>query len=328
MGRLKELFKDINESAERISRITGRGKLSLKMDMLSCLLKYKASPNNYEKFEFYRLKRAKRKTYVTYGISRKMITRFNAPEDIDCFEDKLKFAELFGEFYKREYLDSSKMSYDEFSKFCEGKEKFICKPNGGSQGANICVYRTDDIEKTFNEIKSKQGKYIIEEWISQHEDLSKIYPNAVNCFRIITVFDGNDVNLLTGGITFGVSTEIANGSQPSIVAPVDFNTGIIHKPAATFGSELYENHPTTGARILGVKVPFWNEILKMLDSACRKVPTVGYIGWDVAITPCGPVIIEGNTTPGYKYYQIPAHLSDGIGNKDVYAVHLKRKKTK
>ena len=188
MGRLKELFKDINESAARISKITGRGKLSLKIDMLSCLLKYKASPNNYEKFEFYRLKRAKRKTYVTYGISRKMITRFNAP--------------------------------------------------------------------------------------------------------------------------------------------VDFNTGIIHKPAATFGSELYENHPTTGARILGVKVPFWNEILKMLDSACRKVPTVRYIGWDVAITPCGPVIIEGNTTPGYKYYQIPAHLSDGIGNKDLYAVHLKRKKTK
>ena len=33
MGRLKELFKDINESAARISKITGRGKLSLKTYM-------------------------------------------------------------------------------------------------------------------------------------------------------------------------------------------------------------------------------------------------------------------------------------------------------
>lgn len=32
----------------------------------------------------------------------------------------------------------------------------------------------------------------------------------------------------------------------------------------------------------------------------------------------GPILIEGNTTPGYKYYQIPAHMDDKCGNTLIY----------
>ena len=56
----------------------------------------------------------------------------------------------------------------------------------------------------------------------------------------------------------------------------------------------------------------------MLKKATALVPEVGYIGWDIAITPTGPIIIEGNTTPGYKYYQIPIHMDNKIGNKKRY----------
>ena len=56
----------------------------------------------------------------------------------------------------------------------------------------------------------------------------------------------------------------------------------------------------------------------MLKKAAKEVPEVAYVGWDIAITPEGPVLIEGNTTPGYRYYQIPAHMQDNIGNKKRY----------
>ena len=37
-----------------------------------------------------------------------------------------------------------------------------------------------------------------------------------------------------------------------------------------------------------------------------------------------PIIIEGNTTPGYRYYQIPVHMDKG-GNRAVYEACLKKK---
>ena len=320
MIKIKSLLKELNSNAVKISEQTNKSKFLLKLDMLYCLLRYLASPNNYEEFEFYNLTAAQRKTYVTYGISRKMIKSFNNPKDIYVFEDKFAFADTFKDLYGRKYLNASSMSYNEFLSFCQGQDKFICKPADGSQGAGITVYHINKNEKElFDEIKSKySNNYILEEWIKQHPTLSNIYPNAVNCLRIITVYNGKETKFLTGGVTFGISTEIANGSQPSIIAPVDFKTGILNKPAATFGSKLYENHPTTNAKILGVQLPYWKEIIEMLNTAAAKVPTVGYIGWDIAITPTGPIIIEGNTTPGYKYYQIPSHLNDGIGNRAIY----------
>ena len=40
---------------------------------------------------------------------------------------------------------------------------------------------------------------------------------------------------------------------------------------------------------------------------------VRYIGWDVCITPDGPVLIEGNDYPGYDFWQLPEHTPDKIG---------------
>lgn len=323
LSKIKITYKGIAEKSAQISVSMGKNKALIMLDMLYCLLKYKASPNNYEKFEFYHLDRKKRNTYVTYGISKQMINKFNNPAYIDVFENKLKFAEAFSDMFNRDYLSVSKMSEQEFERFCQGKEKFICKPYLGSQGADIKVYHKDEAKDIYTEIKELYPEgFMLEEWIPQHAVLSEIYPDAVNCLRIITVFDGKETHLVTGGVTFGTETEIANGSQPSIVAPVDFKTGIMTS-AATFGSSLYENHPKTKRKINGVKLPYWEETVALLNEACKRVPEVRYIGWDIAITPDGPVLIEGNTTPGYKYYQIPVHLVNGVGNKSKYIKYLR-----
>ena len=38
-----------------------------------------------------------------------------------------------------------------------------------------------------------------------------------------------------------------------------------------------------------------------------------YIAWDVAITPNGPVFIEGNSFPSHAVPQFSAFYPDGIG---------------
>ena len=45
----------------------------------------------------------------------------------------------------------------------------------------------------------------------------------------------------------------------------------------------------------------------------KFVPQVRFVAWDVAITPDGPVFIEGNSFPSHAIPQFAAHFPDGIG---------------
>ncbi len=91
MNKIICVLRDIRANSKDIAQRTNRNRLVLDIDMLSCLLKYKASPNNYKYFEFYNLNEQQRQTYVTYGVSQAMINSFNDPSYIDYFEDKIKF---------------------------------------------------------------------------------------------------------------------------------------------------------------------------------------------------------------------------------------------
>jgi len=60
----------------------------------------------------------------------------------------------------------------------------------------------------------------------------------------------------------------------------------------------FGEHPVTGVAITGFQVPLYNEVLELVDRLARRVPAFPYIGWDIAITPSGPVVIEGNHNSG------------------------------
>ena len=40
-----------------------------------------------------------------------------------------------------------------------------------------------------------------------------------------------------------------------------------------------------------------------MQRSCKKIPQIRYIGWDVAFTEKGPLIVEGNEYPGYGILQ-------------------------
>ena len=44
----------------------------------------------------------------------------------------------------------------------------------------------------------------------------------------------------------------------------------------------------------GFRIPYWNEVRELVKNVHAKLPDIRSIGWDVAITPNGPVLIEGN----------------------------------
>ena len=51
----------------------------------------------------------------------------------------------------------------------------------------------------------------------------------------------------------------------------------------------------------------------MCLEAAKITPQIRFVGWDVAITEDGPVIIEGNTYCAHDFWQLPPHTPDKIG---------------
>ena len=74
--------------------------------------------------------------------------------------------------------------------------------------------------------------------------------------------------------------------------------GVARHPAFDEFGGVFSAHPLTGASILGFQVPQWDAVGRLADSLAREVPEIPYVGWDIAITPEGPVVVEGNYNTG------------------------------
>ncbi len=72
-------------------------------------------------------------------------------------------------------------------------------------------------------------------------------------------------------------------------------------PYPTYMIQVSENGPVgnnTGQKMVGQCHPFWREVCDLALDAHGKLKDVVIIGWDIAMTPDGPVIVEMNFPPG------------------------------
>lgn len=80
----------------------------------------------------------------------------------------------------------------------------------------------------------------------------------------------------------------------------------------------YDVHPNNKTVFKGFKVPYFEEAAQMCKEAALVEPNMRYVGWDVGITPNGPVFVEGNNLPGYDMCQNHRFHDDGCGMKEVF----------
>jgi hypothetical protein len=93
---------------------------------------------------------------------------------------------------------------------------------------------------------------------------------------------------------------------------------MINYPAIDKDTNVFEIHPETNKKIIGIKIPMWNDVKQLCIDACDVVPEVGYIAWDVCLGSKKPCLIEGNDFPGHDLYQLPVHRKGNIGLLPVF----------
>ncbi|GAB2178990.1 sugar-transfer associated ATP-grasp domain-containing protein [Dongia sp. agr-C8] len=65
----------------------------------------------------------------------------------------------------------------------------------------------------------------------------------------------------------------------------------------------HDRHPVTGVAVKGRVVPCWPAVAALAERAHRVTRDRILVGWDIAITPSGPLLLEGNSYPDVHYPQ-------------------------
>jgi hypothetical protein len=53
-------------------------------------------------------------------------------------------------------------------------------------------------------------------------------------------------------------------------------------------------HPDSGVPLEGYRIPYFREAVQVVTRMHERLHGIHSIGWDVGISPEGPIIIEGN----------------------------------
>ena len=317
LKRLKEMDKKaMFEKIDSIHKKTGKSKIYLLYDMQKCARKYGAGYMDYDLFEMYNLNKEQRDTYITRGRNNEIVRKYNNKEYFHIFENKDEFNTLFKDYIKRDWIKVKDTPKEKVIAFMEKHNEFMAKPIDGGCGHGIEKINTANyksLDEVYDKLTEGNNNFELEEVIKQHSEVSKIYPDAINTVRVVTILKDNVPHVICAYFRIGNGKYVDNFNSGGMVAPVNELTGEVVDRAIDKKKNLYENHPQTGAKIKGFKFPDWDKAISMCKEASKVVPQMGYIGWDVCFTPNGPIFVEGNEFPGHDIYQLPEHTPNKIG---------------
>lgn len=317
LKRLKEMDKKaMFEKIDSIHKKTGKSKIYLLYDMQKCARKYGAGYMDYDLFEMYNLNKEQRDTYISRGRNNEIVRKYNNKEYFHIFENKDEFNTLFKDYIKRDWIKVKDTPKEKVIAFMEKNNEFMAKPIDGGCGHGIEKINTANyksLDEVYDKLTEENNNFELEEVIKQHSEVSKIYPDAINTVRVVTILKDNVPHVICAYFRIGNGKYVDNFNSGGMVAPVNELTGEVVDRAIDKKKNLYENHPQTGAKIKGFKFPDWDKAISMCKEASKVVPQMGYIGWDVCFTPNGPIFVEGNEFPGHDIYQLPEHTPNKIG---------------
>jgi len=240
---------------------------------------------------------------MTYGRILKAFSDMNEPDSVRILNNKHLFNAHFAPFVKRKWLYSKEMVFEDFSELCDSCSCILIKPEAGMEGNGIrkIIPPSDLQERTNLFNKLSPDAFMIEECIVQHKDM--VYGNtSVNTIRTHSIMDKNgEVHLSKMLFRVGVGDSIVdNYAHGGCVYEVQLESGRIISPSLKKdGTEVYI-HPQTDIFMLGRQIPNWDIVKEEVKKAHSLLPGCRFIGWDVAVTPDGIELIEGNHNPDYE----------------------------
>jgi hypothetical protein len=195
----------------------------------------------------------------------------------------------------------------------------VVKPSGGGEGVGVRVLRREpealvdagtdapvDLPALWEELRgdAEFACFVVQERMRNHADLTSLVPaTALHTMRLVTLVprsggaprvSQSSIRLAIGG---GVTDNFAHGRTGNGYCEIDPETGRLGplRRAREDGCGFVDSpFLPDGTRIEGMRMPMWDEALALAFRATPHFLPVRSIGWDIAVTDRGPVLIEAN----------------------------------
>lgn len=190
---------------------------------------------------------------------------------------------------------------EQIAEFFEAVDEVIVKPTGLSSGRGI-------FKLTEKEFLADQQRYLeqffrdgvlLEECVRNHDDLQALNPNVLNTVRVYTMTDAqNQVHILDAMLRIGQGGGVVdNFHNNGVICRIDLDTGVLCTNGMDIDGLYHNVNSYTGKPYIGVTIPRWDELKRFVLDAAMVIPSARYVAWDVAVTPDGFEMIEGNYEP-------------------------------
>jgi hypothetical protein len=158
--------------------------------------------------------------------------------------------------------------------------------------------------------------YLFQKFLSPHAAIRDVCGNRLATARIVTLARDGEPSIFRACWKIPSGANMAdNYWRPgNLLAQLDVSTGKVLRVMSGTGLELgYHNeHPDTKAPLIGMAIPGWDDMKQTAIEAARLLRHMPLIGFDMAISENGPVVVEMNHNPDFFLNQ----LADGRGVLD------------
>lgn len=310
MKKIKEYLKRINEVAIDNNRST----LFMTIDMLIWYVFYGATLTDYLNYEFYKRTFKERRKYAVVRTQGKFYERVSPSLYKEFFTIKPNFLNNFKEYVKRDYY-ILEYGIEKLNEFLKNNKEFMIKPIDGLGGASVRKMKSNSVtnmqefmDKLINE------RLFLEELIIQHKKMSALCESSVNTIRIMTFVNNDKSEILYAALRVGNGVyEVDNFHKGGMGVSIDTKTGKLKGNAIDKDLKEYKRHPVSKTYFDKFALPFWSETKELVLKAAKVNQNIKVVGWDVAITKTGPILVEGNRRAGFDLVQVLSKK----GRKDI-----------
>jgi hypothetical protein len=190
--------------------------------------------------------------------------------------------------------ESAQARYDGFCKRIDGTQgqgAFPLQIERGRISSNGIELSSDEFCKLID------GRFLFQARIEQHPAMSSLHPASVNTVRLVSYYRAGKPTIFCASARMGTAgRSVDNWSAGGLTIGVDVATGEL-KGEAFFkpgtGGRV-TRHPDTGIAFESFRIPHFHEAVELVKELHEYLPQIHSIGWDIAISTQGPMVIEGN----------------------------------
>jgi len=297
-------------------------------ELIYWVIAHRGGINIYFIYELF-LKGKKPGDYIKPYQFKRIEKELNTPEYYPILEDKYFFHQiLVGQGFRSPnnlYLIDHTGIFNLRSKKYSTEEEFLqdsfdgfCKLINGFGGKMI--YQIELLNKKFQLNRNEMSvsdflkflgnkKFLIQERILQHSDMNMLNPSCINTLRMLTIRIGQTIHYYQVYLRIGINNNyVDNSYSGNIMIGIDKDTGKLMEYAYSNDPDTVQykmdRHPETNTIFKDFRIPFYNESVEMVKSLHQLFQQFFMIGWDIGITPDGPIVIEGNNITELYSFQV------------------------